>query len=100
MPREDGQFKKGQSGNPSGSRKRITFRIALRAELSKPSKENPSETVYEEWARKLVAEAKDGDAKMDVMKFLEAASPPDKGMSVDNLENPESSDADGNTVEP
>ena len=72
----------------------------LRAELSKPTVEDASETGYEMWAREIISNAKDNAARLEVLKFLEGASPPDKGMLEEDLPIPEACDEYGNPVEP
>jgi Family of unknown function (DUF5681) len=94
-------FKPGQSGNPKGRPQGKSFRGSLRAELSKPTLDDPSETSYELWARKIIKEASEGDkaARLEVIKFLEGAGPPDKGRLDEDLEYPEADDEDGNEID-
>ena len=101
VARSGGTYQKGQSGNPNGRPKgRVaTFRAALRAELSKPNPLNPAETVYEKWAREMVAEALTYEPRLDVIKFLEGASPLIKP-SDEPLEDSHATDSNGNTVVP
>jgi hypothetical protein len=74
------------------------MRGAIRAKLSQidPKK---GKTYYEIWADEIVLDAIDNEAKLDVIKFLEGATPLIKP-SDDPLEDPQSYDADGNSVEP
>jgi Family of unknown function (DUF5681) len=94
-------FKPGQSGNPKGRPKGRTYRGSLRAELSKPTLEDPSEIGYEVWARKIIdqAEAAGWESMLEVIKFLEGASPSNKDLPED-LDYAEACDEYGNPVEP
>ena len=102
MARSGTSYQKGQSGNLSGRPPANNFRRALRAELGRPSPENPSETRYAEWARKIVDEASKGstDQKMEVMKFLEGTAPADKGEPPGDLDESETTDEHGNSIDP
>jgi hypothetical protein len=102
MPSSDTYFKPGQSGNPRGRTPGKTVRDALRAQLAKPTARDPNKTGYELWARRIIewAETAGYEHMLEVAKFLEGASPPDKGMPFEDLEYPEACDQDGNPVEP
>jgi Family of unknown function (DUF5681) len=104
MPRSSTTFQKGQSGNRWGRPPGLvqTLRGAIRAELSKPDPGSPTETRYESWARQIVEEAELGGngAKMEVLKFLEGASPADKGEPPADLDDSELTDDNGNSIDP
>ena len=89
MPRSDTWFKPGQSGNPAGRKPGRSGRDAIRAELAKPTVEDPRENGYEMWARKIVQAASDGDnaEKLEVLKFLEGVSPPTKAAPEESTPN-------------
>lgn len=100
MARSDGYFQKGTSGNPNGRPKgRVnSFRAALKEEFAKRDPIT-GKTKYQQWAEEMLTEAIGVDSRLDVLKFLEGATPLIKP-SDDPLEDPQSHDPDGNTVEP
>ena len=95
-------FTKGTSGNPNGRPKGLTFRSVIREVLSRPIPGKGNKTRYLEWAESIIKEAESlgNPAKMEIIKFLEGATPYDKGTPDDDLEEPESADVHGNTLDP
>jgi hypothetical protein len=93
-------FTKGKSGNPNGRPKgRVnSFRSALKEEFAKV---NPltGKTRYQEWAEEMLRDAIGVSGRLEVLKFLEGATPLIKP-SDEDLEESQAHDGDGNAIEP
>jgi hypothetical protein len=76
MPREDGQFKDGNPGGP-GRPKGRSLRAILRRRLREP--DAVGDTKGDQWIGQLMEWVEAGQVPMlDVLKWLEGASPPQK----------------------
>lgn len=85
MPRSDGWFKPGRSGNPKGRPPgRCSLRELVRRELLKPAaKAKDGRSQAEEWARQLVAGAISNDDKLNVLRWLEGSQPSSDNLAVE-----------------
>lgn len=83
MPRSDGWFKPGVSGNPGGRPKGSSARDAVRRELMKAG--DGGKTKMEEWASKLVAEAVDAEGILNVLRWLEGSQPSADALALERL---------------
>ena len=92
-------FKPGQSGNPAGRPKRQTFRDVLRAYLWTPHPDRADRTRFQVWCEEMIAEATRIDQRMELLKWLDGASPPQvKGPDPEELDGAESIDEHGNVI--
>lgn len=85
MPREDTQFRPGESGNPRGRPKgRTSMRDAVRRALLKPDATG-ERSLMEAWAERLIANAVEPADMLNVLKWLEGGAPTQDALALQEL---------------